>query len=69
MKRWRMCASWIKPLEMDYSVTAPLYAKGAGSLLLVRARVVGSDAEGLDDKPRKVPISFEAWGRGATIST
>jgi hypothetical protein len=51
-----------KPLEMDYSVTAPLYAKGAGSLLLVRPRVVGSDAEGLDEKPRKVPISFTGVG-------
>lgn len=51
-----------QPLEMDYQVTAPLYAKGAGSLLLVRPRVVGTDAEGLDDKPRKVPISFEGVG-------
>ena len=51
-----------QPLEMDYSVTAPLYAKGAGSLLLVRPRVVGSDAEGLDEKPRKVPISFAGVG-------
>jgi hypothetical protein len=49
-----------QPLEMNYSVTAPLYAKGAGNLLLVRPRVVGSVAEGLDDKPRKVPISFDA---------
>jgi hypothetical protein len=51
-----------KPLELDYSVTAPLYAKGAGALLLVRPRVVGSVAEGLDDKPRKVPISFDGVG-------
>jgi transglutaminase-like putative cysteine protease len=51
-----------RPLEMDYSVTAPLYAKGAGNLLLVRPRVVGSVAEGLDDKPRNVPISFDAVG-------
>jgi hypothetical protein len=51
-----------KPLEMDYSVTAPLYAKGAGNLLLVRPRVVGTDIDGLDDKPRRVPISFEGVG-------
>ncbi len=51
-----------KPLEMDYSVTAPLYAKGAGNLLIVRPRAVGTDSEGLDDKPRKVPISFEGVG-------
>jgi hypothetical protein len=51
-----------QPLEMDYSVTAPLYAKSAGNLLLVRPRVLGSDAEGLNDKPRSVPISFEGVG-------
>lgn len=51
-----------KPLELDYSFTAPLYAKNAGALLLVRPRVVGSVAEGLDDKARKVPISFPAVG-------
>jgi hypothetical protein len=47
-----------QPLEMQYTVTAPLYAKGAGTLLLVRPRVVGTVAEALDDKPRHVPISF-----------
>lgn len=51
-----------KPLEMEYQVTAPLYAKTAGNLLLVRPRVLGSDARGLDDKPRNVPISFSALG-------
>ncbi len=51
-----------QPLEMEYSVTAPLYAKAAGSLLLVRPRVMGSDANGLDDKPRRVPISFAGVG-------
>jgi hypothetical protein len=51
-----------QPLEMNYQVTAPQYAKNAGSLLLVRTRVMGSDAEGLDEKPRKVPISFEGVG-------
>jgi hypothetical protein len=51
-----------QPLEMEYSVTAPLYAKAAGSLLLVRPRVMGTDAEGLEDRPRKVPISFAGVG-------
>ena len=51
-----------KPLKMDYSVTAPLYAKGAGNLLLVRPRVVGVLAEPLNDKPRTVPISFDGVG-------
>ncbi|MGA8110016.1 MAG: DUF3857 domain-containing protein, partial [Acidobacteriaceae bacterium] len=51
-----------EPFEMDYSLTAPLYAKTAGNLLLVRPRVIGSDADGLDDKPRTVPISFDGVG-------
>jgi transglutaminase-like putative cysteine protease len=48
-----------QPLELDYSLTAPSYAKAAGDLLLVRPRVVGSVADGLDDKPRRVPVSFD----------
>jgi len=48
-----------KPLEMQYQVTAPMYAKNAGTLLLVRPRVIGSDAYGLLDKPRVYPISFD----------
>ena len=48
-----------KPLELQYQVTAPMYAKQAGSLLLVRPRVLGTDAWYLVDKPRKYPISFE----------
>ena len=51
-----------QPLELDYSVTAPMYGKFAGNLLLVRPRVVGSDSAALDDKPRHVPISFEGVG-------
>jgi hypothetical protein len=51
-----------KPLEMQYQVTAPMYAKHAGSLLLVRPRVIGSDAFGLEDKPRVYPISFDGAG-------
>lgn len=49
-----------KPLELEYSVTAPQYAKSAGDLLLVRPRVLGRVSEGLDDKPRTVPVSFRA---------
>ena len=51
-----------KPLEMQYQVTAPMYAKDAGTLLLVRPRVIGSDAYGLLDKPREYPISFDGAG-------
>ncbi|HTV83510.1 MAG TPA: DUF3857 domain-containing protein [Acidobacteriaceae bacterium] len=47
-----------KPLELHYEVTAPLYAKQAGNLLLVRPRVLGSDGWSLIDKPRRYPISF-----------
>lgn len=50
------------PVTVDYQVTAPSYAKSAGSLLLVRPRVVGDLARGLSDKPRTVPISFDGLG-------
>jgi transglutaminase-like putative cysteine protease len=49
-------------LSLQYEVTATSYAKAAGSLLLFRPRVVGSDAEVLNDKPRKYPVQFETLG-------
>jgi hypothetical protein len=51
-----------KPLQMQYQVTVPMYAKNAGDLLLVRPRVIGSYAYALRDKPRKYPISFDGAG-------
>jgi hypothetical protein len=51
-----------KPLEMQYQVTAPMYAKSAGTLLLVRPRVIGNDAYALLDKPRMYPVSFDGAG-------
>ena len=36
--------------------------KAAGTLLLLRPRVVGSDTEELNDKQRKYPIQFDALG-------
>ena len=51
-----------KPLEMQYQVTAPMYAKSAGTLLLIRPRVIGSDTFELLDKPRVYPISFDGAG-------
>jgi hypothetical protein len=51
-----------QPLGMQYSLTAPSYAKTAGALLLVRPRVLGTVAEALDDKPRQVPINFPRAG-------
>ncbi len=52
-----------KPLEFHYKLTAHNYAHQAGPLLLVRARVVGSDALPFDDKPRSVPIDLSATGK------
>jgi hypothetical protein len=49
-------------LALQYEVTASSYAKAAGPLLLIRPRVVGSDVERLNDRPRKYPIQFEALG-------
>jgi hypothetical protein len=51
------------PLEFHYKLTAGLYAHIAGTLLLVRPRVVGSDVLPFDDKPRTVPIDLNATGR------
>ena len=52
-----------KPMELDYKVTVPKYAHVAGSLLLVRPRVVGVDAIPFDEKPRTLPIELDATGR------
>jgi hypothetical protein len=52
-----------KPIEIHYKLTAGQYAHQAGSLLLVRPRVVGSVALPFDDKPRTVPIDLSATGR------
>ena len=52
-----------KPLEFHYKLTAGQYAHQAGTLLLVRPRVVGSDVTPFNDKPRTVPIDLSATGR------
>ena len=52
-----------KPLGLDFKVTAPLYAKHAGPLLLVRPRVMGDYTQQFEDKPRTVPIALNAGGR------
>ncbi len=51
-----------KPLEVHYKLTASQYAHQAGTLLLVRPRVVGSHAIPFNDKPRTVPIDLNATG-------
>jgi hypothetical protein len=47
---------------VKYQISAPEYAKVAGSLLLVRPRVLGSDAESLNEKPCKYPIDLRVVG-------
>ncbi|MGO8934992.1 MAG: DUF3857 domain-containing protein [Terracidiphilus sp.] len=55
-------SSLAKPLELQYKVTVPNYAHQAGSLLLVRPRVVTDFSVPIDDKPRSVPIDLTATG-------
>jgi hypothetical protein len=45
---------------LRYGVTASAYAKNVGDMLLVRPRVLGSDAVRLSDGPRKYPVEFSA---------
>jgi hypothetical protein len=52
-----------KPIEFHCKVTVRQYAHFAGSLILVRPRVVGSFAQTFDDKPRIYPIDLNATGR------
>lgn len=49
-------------LVLNYALTAKMYAKPAGSMLLVRPRVLGSDASPFNNKPRVYPIDMEATG-------
>ena len=51
-----------KPLIMQYAVTASSYAKFVGDMLLVRPRVVGSDAFYIKDGPRHYPVEFSSTG-------
>jgi hypothetical protein len=52
-----------KPMEFHYKVTVPQYAHTAGTLFLVRPRVVGDEALPFDSKPRTLPFDLEATGR------
>ncbi len=47
---------------VKYQISAPVYAKTAGTLLIVRPRVLGSDAEALNGNPRKYPIDLRVVG-------
>ena len=56
-------SDFAKPLEFHYKLTAAQYAHQAGPLLLLRPRVVGSDTQRFNDKPRTIPIDLGASGR------
>jgi hypothetical protein len=50
-----------RDLVVSYSIAAPAYAKNAGSMILIRPRVVGRKAEGvLDLKERKYGYELDA---------
>ncbi len=51
-----------KSVVVNFSLTANSYAKPAGDLLLVRPRVIGSDVERFNDKPRQYPIDLGETG-------
>ena len=48
------------PLELDYSFRVANYARNAGDLLLVRPRILGSDAWSLPREERAWPIDLSA---------
>jgi transglutaminase-like putative cysteine protease len=48
------------PLELDYTFHAANYARNAGDLLLVRPRILGSDAWSLPRETRVWPIDLNA---------
>jgi len=48
-----------KDLTTTFNLSADRYARPAGSLLMVRPRVIGSEALEADKKPRTVPIDLE----------
>lgn len=48
-----------KDLTTSFNLSADRYARSAGSLLMVRPRVIGSEGLETDKKPRMVPIDLE----------
>ncbi len=58
-----------QPFGFNYSIEAQNYARPAGTLLLVRPRVLGVKASGLMEskEPRKYPIEFSAPARDTDI--
>jgi hypothetical protein len=58
-----------QPFGFDYSFEATNYAKNAGDLLLVRARVLGVKSSGLMEtkEQRKYPVEFDGPTRDADV--
>jgi hypothetical protein len=48
-----------KEMVLSYTVSATSYSKNMGSLVMVRPRLMGSDASPFDEKPRHYPVSFD----------
>jgi len=47
-----------KEVVLSYSIAAGSYAKPMGSLLMVRPRVMGTDAVTVDDRPRRYAVNL-----------
>ena len=52
-----------KDVVVHYSLTAPEYAKSRGTLMLLRARVLGEKSAQVEHKPRHYPIDLERTTR------
>ncbi|HTV06159.1 MAG TPA: DUF3857 domain-containing protein [Acidobacteriaceae bacterium] len=51
-----------QPMVQHYEVTASSYAKHAGTMLLVRPRVIGTDSVEVQPGWRKYPVEFDGTG-------
>lgn len=58
-----------RPLEWNYTLDAPHYAKAAGDLILVRPRILGTKASGLLEtkRARHFPIEFQRPERDSDV--
>jgi hypothetical protein len=58
-----------QPVEWNYTIEAPHYAKSAGNMILVRPRLLGSKSSALLEtkRPRHFPIEFTGAERDADV--